>query len=350
VLFIEEPIQNGTDHEDTVLHPTDHITVIQPNISWPLQTQELEKVVNKYVKEYRLKDPILWFYSAACEEISEYVKHDLIVYDCMDELSAFAGAPQSLIDKEKKLLLKADIVFTGGKSLYDSKKQMHANVHCFPSSVDKKHFEKALQKDTAAPEEIQKIQKKKVGFYGVIDERLDLQLLDEVAQKLPDYEFIMIGPVVKINPDTLPHRPNISYTGGKTYEELPLYLKAFDIAMMPFALNKSTKFISPTKTLEFMAALKPIISTPIYDVVRDYRDIVKIVETSDQFVAAIHEYSNETAEQKMIRENKEKQIVEQTSWDNTKNAMEHLIELELQKKEKKIQNTHAPQLDYIEVL
>jgi glycosyltransferase involved in cell wall biosynthesis len=270
----------------------------------------------------------------------------------MDELAAFKGASADLIEKEKELLKKADIVFTGGKSLYESKKQHHANVHCFPSSVDREHFEKTMSSQTHIPDDLQNAVHPTIGFYGVIDERIDLELLDQIAEKLPTYTFIMIGPIVKIDPNSLPKRANIVYPGGKKYEELPNYLKGIDIAMMPFALNKSTQFISPTKTLEYMAAHKPIVSTPIYDVVRDYKDVVKIAGNADEFAKAIEQFVYESQQDMAQREEKEKKILTETSWDKTVTAMSDLMHKELEKKGKEIPiNTQkAPLTDYFKVL
>jgi glycosyltransferase involved in cell wall biosynthesis len=269
---------------------------------------------------------IVWFYSAMFIDILPRLNASLVVYDCMDELSAFKGAPPQLISKEKQLLTIADVTFTGGKSLFESKKKIADNVYCFPSSVDQKHFEKSLKKDTEIPEDIKHLDKPVVGFYGVIDERIDLELLENIAKAMPEVSFVMIGPVVKINENDLPKQKNIHYLGGKKYQELPAYLKGIDIAMMPFALNESTKFISPTKTLEFMAAYKPIISTPIYDVVRDYKNEVAIVKNTEEFVEAIKKYMNETKAQKTKRVALMKAVLKRTSWDNTVDQMENIMQ------------------------
>ncbi|RZJ24383.1 MAG: glycosyltransferase family 1 protein, partial [Flavobacterium sp.] len=250
----------------------------------------------------------------------EDMKFDTVVYDCMDELSLFKGAPQALIDQEKYLLASADIVFTGGKSLYESKKQMHKNVYCFPSSVDEAHFAKAAN-GIAVPADIAGISSPIVGYFGVIDERIDLELIRETAQKLPRISFVMIGPLAKIDDADLPREHNIQYLGMKSYEELPGYLKAFSIAMMPFALNDATKFISPTKTLEYMAAGKPIISTKIKDVERDYSHCVSLVETPAEFCAAIVNILKQTPEIKSDY----KEILRNTSWDSTAERMGAII-------------------------
>jgi len=205
----------------------------------------------------------------------------------MDELSKFRFAPVKLLELEQALIDKADIVFTGGSSLYEAKKDRHANVHCFPSSVDRAHFAKARAR-LFDPADQEDLPKPRLGFYGVIDERFDTELLARVAEMRPRWTFVMVGPVVKISDDELPKRPNICYLGSKTYEQLPAYLSGWDVALMPFAMNESTQFISPTKTPEYLAGGKPVVSTPIKDVVRHYGQLegVKIASTPEEFVAA----------------------------------------------------------------
>jgi glycosyltransferase involved in cell wall biosynthesis len=330
ILFIEEPIPFTEENKGTAhtIKASKNITVLQPRISWDQMHDELEPLVTEYMDKLAINEPILWFYSAGFGEMVKRIDHSLVVYDVMDELSAFKGASPRHLEQERELLKYADVVFTGGKSLYESKSQLHDNVHCFPSSVDRVHFEKALKKSIKIPTdlaEIRKNNKKIAGFYGVIDERIDLDLLAQTADLMQEVSFVMIGPVVKINEADLPRRDNIFYLGSKPYAQLPEYLKGIDIAIMPFAMNESTKFISPTKTLEFMAALKPIISTPIYDVVRDYQKEVKIVHTAEEFKDALTFYLQETPAEKKQREKLEIAVIERTSWDNTVSAMKGLM-------------------------
>ena len=218
---------------------------------------------------------------------SSHLDPELTVYDCMDELSAFLGAPAQLAERELALFDKADVVFTGGLSLYESKQRQHPNVHAFPSSIDVAHFARANDApiDASEPGDQAGIPHPRAGFYGVVDERFDVGLLAEVARLRPEVHFIILGPVVKIDPATLPHAANIHYLEGKSYDELPSYLAGWDVALLPFALNEATRFISPTKTPEYLAAGKPVVSTPIHDVVRGYGNagLVEIADTSDAF-------------------------------------------------------------------
>jgi UDP-galactopyranose mutase len=231
------------------------------------------------------------------------------VYDCMDELSAFKGAPRSLRENELALFERADLVFTGGHSLYEVKRDQHRNVYAFPSSIDAPHFAQA-RAAADEPEDQRDIPRPRLGFFGVIDERMDIELLDAVAQARPDWQLVMIGPVVKIDPAGLPRRANIHYLGGKTYAGLPAYLSGWDVALLPFARNESTRFISPTKTPEYLAAGKPVVSTPIRDVVRPYGEqgLVRVADTAEEFVEACEAAMGET------------------SWDQTWGRMNELVE------------------------
>jgi UDP-galactopyranose mutase len=227
------------------------------------------------------------------------------------------------------LLSKADIVFTGGHSIYEHKKNDHHNIYAFPSSIDKSHFGKArkIRKD---PEDQKNIPHPRFGFFGVIDERFDIDLIDAVAKAKPEWQFVLLGPVVKIDPASLPKHANIHYLGGKKYEELPNYLAGWDVAMIPFAINESTHFISPTKTPEYLAAGKPVISTPIRDVVSPYGDnkLVHIVNNSEEFIAAAEAELARKRRSAWVK--KVDEFLDGNSWDRTWSQMVRNIEATLQ--------------------
>ena len=317
VLFIEEPLPSQSGNSGNLIMVSDTLHVLQPNV---INIEAIANIIPEYVKNKNI--PYGWFYSASFSPLLEQLDFETVIYDCMDELSLFKGAPEHLINQEKYLMAHADIIFTGGKSLYESKKQWHENVHCFPSSVDESHFAKALNGITV-PDDIANLQSPVVGYYGVIDERIDLVLLHETALKLPNVSFVMIGPLAKIGEADLPREANIHYLGMKSYDVLPHYLKAFDIAMMPFALNDATKYISPTKTLEYMAARKPIISTKIVDVLRDYSRCVSLIETADEFAEAITFLVDKT--DRLSMELEYYKILKKTSWDATADKMTSII-------------------------
>jgi UDP-galactopyranose mutase len=230
---------------------------------------------------------IRWYYTPMMLPFSRHVPAACTVYDCMDELANFRFAPKQLLALEQELIDGADVVFTGGYSLYEAKKDRHPNVHPFPSSVDRAHFGQARAMD-CEPDDQASLPRPRLGFYGVIDERMDLDLIAALADAHPEWSLVMVGPVVKIDPADLPHRHNIHYLGGKKYEQLPAYLGGWDVALMPFAINESTKFISPTKTPEYLAGGRPVVSTPITDVIRHYSDLsaVRIADGEQAFTKA----------------------------------------------------------------
>lgn len=312
---MEEPIPmdgNGNYELETI---SENLTVLRPKV-------ERVSDIKDVLKQLNLQNiDIAWFYSAAFVELIPYMKINTMIYDCMDELSQFKGASQQLRAQEEFLIKEADLIFTGGKSLYEAKSKFSANVHCFPSSVDVAHFRKRYN-NLKVPLDIEDIPKPIIGYIGVIDERIDLNLIHETAIALPKVSFVMIGPLAKIDDRDLPREDNIHYLGMKSYDDLPHYLERIDISMMPFALNEATEFISPTKTLEYMAAGKPIISTAIKDVTRDYAHIIDIVDNSAEFSTAITKI---LSEEKKLDNSKYQEILTQTSWDATSNKMLHLI-------------------------
>jgi len=272
------------------------VTAVRPRVPSTFDAEQkaaaLEGLLDHLLKSIGSKRPVLWFYTPMMWPIARHVDAEAVVYDCMDELSAFKFAPPELKANEAELLKAADVVFTGGYSIWEAKCTQHDNIHPFPSSVDVAHFSRARPDSNGnglpEPADMAGIPHPRMGFYGVIDERLDLGLLDAVAAAMPDTHLVMVGPVVKISEADLPRRPNIHYVGQKTYAELPSYLSHWDVALMPFAINEATRFISPTKTPEYLAAGRPVVSTAIRDVVRHYGDLegVGIARDTEAFIAA----------------------------------------------------------------
>jgi UDP-galactopyranose mutase len=256
-----------------------------------------------------------------------------VIYDSMDELSAFQGAPRELLDREAELLEWADLVFAGGPSLYRAKRDRNPSVHCFPSSVDAAHFRRS--RDLRDADDQARLPRPRLGFYGVIDERLDLALPDALAAAHPEWQIVMIGPVAKIKPQALPRRENIHYLGQRTYDQLPAYLGGWDVCLLPFARNEATRFISPTKTLEYMAAERPIVSTPIPDVAEPYSDIVYLGDTTEAFVAACERALAADAAERGERAAKMRAVLSRTSWNTTAHEMECLIEQVLEKEDRR---------------
>jgi len=248
-----------------------------------------------------------------------------VVYDSMDELSGFLGAPAELLEHEQSLFDWADLVFTGGPSIYKYKRDRHPSVHCFSSSVDAAHFRQALTAIAEAADQAA-LPHPRLGFFGVVDERFDLPLLDALAQAHPEWQIVIVGPVVKIDPAALPNHANILYTGQRSYAQLPSYLAGWDVCLLLFARNDATRFISPTKTLEYMAAERPIVSTPITDVAEPYGDIVYLGDTPAAFIAACERALAASPQERDERIRGMRRVLSQTSWDATAQAMEELIE------------------------
>lgn len=302
------------------------VIVVRPHLRAGVTAEETErKLLDAFLAERGITRLDAWFYTPMALGFAGHLKPETLVYDAMDELSAFAGAPPQLLERERELFRRANVVFTGGRSLYEHKRTQHHNVHAFPSSIEAAHFAKAL---TPQPDPADQagIPHPRVGFYGVLDERFDSELIAEVARLRPDVHFVMLGPVVKIDFEDLPQGPNLHYLGGKSYGELPAYLAGWDAAMLPFALNESTRFISPTKTPEYLAAGKRVVSTPIRDVVHDYGDrgLVEIAGTPEEFAAAVDRALG--AKEDAVWKGAVRAKLASSSWDSTWAAMHNEIE------------------------
>ncbi|HEX8626272.1 MAG TPA: UDP-galactopyranose mutase [Allosphingosinicella sp.] len=291
VIFWEEPEAALAEMEPALGVRTcaeTGVIVVTPSLPETLSADERESTLKTLLDSYLAGEQgplVRWYYTPMMLPFSRHVEAACTVYDCMDELANFRFAPPELLGLERELLAGADVVFTGGYSLYEAKKGLHPNIHPFPSSVDRAHFGRARAVD-AAPDDQGSLPRPRFGFYGVIDERMDLEMIAAVADAHPEWSIVMVGPVVKIDPADLPHRANIHYLGNKQYEELPVYLGGWDVALMPFAINDSTKFISPTKTPEYLAGGRPVVSTPITDVIRHYGDLesVFIADGAEAFI------------------------------------------------------------------
>ena len=332
VIFWEEPFE--IEKRETAylqVRQADNfpnVRVVTPHLPEGLSDERREEALKRLLDAHvaSCAHPLVaWYYTPMMLPFSRHLDTSAVVYDCMDELSKFRFAPECLLDLEQELIERADLVFTGGASLYEAKKDRHSNVHCFPSSVDLKHFAKA-RRELEQPADQAELKHPRLGFYGVIDERFDIDLLREIADMRPDWSFVMVGPVVKIGEDELPRAANIHYVGGKTYDQLPTYLSGWDVALMPFAMNESTQFISPTKTPEYLAGGKPVVSTPVRDVVRSYGHLegVHIAHDAEGFVRCCDKALQQSrnggewlAEADLV--------LSATSWETTQARMSGLI-------------------------
>jgi glycosyltransferase involved in cell wall biosynthesis len=338
VFFVEEPMFDAPDQAFIqVTNPEENLFVVIPHLVAgkpdEANISAQKELLNKMFLDKEIVNYFFWYYTPMSMAISDHFNPTVIVYDCMDELSAFKFAPQALKDREQELFTKADLVFTGGYSLYEAKKHKHPDVHAFPSSIDCAHFNKARQYNVD-PVDQAPIPHPRIGFFGVIDERMDLDLVEAVARRKPEWSFVMIGPVVKLDQNMLPKLPNIHYLGMKPYSDLPSYISGWDVAMMPFAHNESTRYISPTKTPEYLAAGKPVVSTPIIDVLRQYgrHGLVNIAGTVDEFIR-VTALELETHDREEWLENVD-ELLSQNSWDKTWQRMMYLITRKINEKQR----------------
>jgi UDP-galactopyranose mutase len=337
VFVVEEPVfDNGSMCLDVSERET-NLKVVVPHLPEGLcsevaKTAVLHDMVLRLLVEHDIHQYVAWYYTPMALDFTRHLRPLAVVYDCMDELSAFKGAPEYLTMRERELFKLADLVFTGGQSLYEAKRNQHHSVFAFPSSIEREHF---MQARTAVAEPLDQkdIPHPRLGFFGVVDERFDVELLDEVSRRRPDWQFVIVGPVVKIDPEILPKRENIHYLGGKSYQELPSYIAGWDVALLLFAQNESTRYISPTKTPEYLAAGKPVVSTPIRDVVFPYGELglVRIAKDAQEFISATEELLETEGSRKQWLKTVD-EFLAMTSWDETWGRMSKLIDETLAKK------------------
>ena len=292
----------------------------------------LEREVQQYVASWRRGPLILWLYTPAVVAFIDLLQPDLVVYDVMDELSGFKFAPPQLKQQEQELMARADLVFAGGPSLYAARQGRNPDLHLFPSGVEQAHFARAREADLQVPDAVRDLPHPIIGFFGVIDERIDLELLAAAAAAQPGWSWVLIGPILKIEEQALPRLPNIHYLGKQDYQQLPAYLKAFDVALLPFARNEATRFISPTKTLEYMAAHTPIVSTSIQDVITLYGAVVRIADTATELVVQVHAALDEGPAERTERMGTEDALLRRYAWDHIAAEMQRLIEDRLSRK------------------
>jgi len=334
VFFIEEPLFENVAEPSAQLRVCDQtgvnvVTPVLPDAVDRARTPTtVSSLVKKFMRDQQIEDFIAWYYTPMALDISRGLEPVATVYDCMDELSMSKNAPLELTRNERKLFSQADLVFTGGVSLFEAKRQQHPHVYAFPSSVDCNHFAqaRALKNAGVEADDQKDIPHPRLGYAGVIDERIDLKLIAELADRRPDWHIVMIGPVVKIEEASLPRRSNIHWLGMKDYASLPKYLAGWDVALMPFAMNDSTRYISPTKTPEYLAAGLPVVSTPIRDVERQYGELgmVRIEGDTRGFLTGIEQ--SLTYEMGFKWRQRVDAFLHTLSWDRTWSAMNKLIE------------------------
>ena len=330
VFFVEEPVFSEEPAHTEMTQIQSNLWVCRPHTPVGAlgfhddQLAEMQGLLLRMCRDWVIERPIVWLYTPMALPLIDLFGPKAVIYDCMDELSAFQNAPKQLLQRENALLKVANLVFTGGPSLHRTKATRHAAVHCFPSSVDAAHFAAGREPSNAHPEVAQLVGPR-LGYFGVIDERIDIGLISQLAQARPNWQIIMVGPVVKIDPGILPRRANIHYYGQRPYSELPAFLAGWDVSLLPFALNDSTRFISPTKTLEYMVAEKPIVSTAVADVKDPYGSVVAVCARED-FVQTCETALHQSPSELSRSAERMRTILSRTSWDRTADAMHALIQ------------------------
>jgi glycosyltransferase involved in cell wall biosynthesis len=336
VLFVENP-DFSNDLTNTRVHLREisdfpNINVLQITIptSRRSDTAWIDRERRRTVQSLlngpfgqRFSSIVQWFYDPmAVTGFAGQLGEELIVYDCMDELSLFRGAPPELIRRERELLALADVVFAGGPKIWHAKRQLNANCFCYGCGVDAKHFAKACDPELEVPDDVSGLARPVFGYIGVVDERIDYQLLASLAEATQG-SVVMVGPSTKVDPVSFPRRDNLHWLGGRDYSDLPRYAKSFDVCMMPFAMNEATRFINPTKALEYMATGRPIVSTPVEDVVAQFRDVVTIAKNVRAFTDACERVAARPESQRIERG---LALVQRNSWESIVACLEQHIE------------------------
>lgn len=313
VLQIEMP---ATRWSDLAWIDSERRRLVQSVLGGPLGREFLE--------------PVQWFYDpVAVTAFAGRMGERAIVYDCMDELSQFKGAPPELVRRERELLALSDVVFAGGPQIWAAKRKHNASCFSFGCGVDVEHFGKARLDSTLVPKDIAHLQRPVLGYFGVVDERMDYDLIAALGDHDPNWNIVIVGPTAKVDPADFPRRDNIYWLGGRDYSELPNYAKAFDVCLMPFAMNAATEFINPTKALEYMATAKPIVSSAITDVILQFSDIVRVAKSREQFIALCEREARRATEARIRRGLKR---AHGNTWDSIVAQLEMHVEDVLERK------------------
>ena len=314
ILFIEapNPSEQACTAQATLREVSDYPNILVLQMEMPAARWSDESWVDKERRRLvqsllagplgrNFDSPVQWFYDPmAVTAFAGHLKERAIVYDCMDELSLFRGAPPELVKRERELLAVADVVFAGGPKIWKAKKELNENCFMFGCGVDASHFGRARDAHLSAPADTKALPRPLFGYFGVVDERLDYELLERLSDATSG-SVVMVGPSTKIDPASLPQRANLHWLGGRDYSDLPAYAKTFDVCLMPFAMNEATQFINPTKALEYMATGRPIVSTPVEDVVAQFGDVVTIAQSASEFMQECKRLASKTSPTRIER-------------------------------------------------
>ena len=344
IVFIEEPVFHDGDSFFETSASGENVTVLKPHTpvtATGFHDEQLPHLI-KLMRQLVVLDEehIAWFFTPMALPLLQELQPAAVIYDCVDELSACKDSPRQMLQRENALLKVADLVFSASPSLYRTKRERHSNVHCFPGSVETIHFEQALDRSHTHPAH-EDVPGPRLGFYGVIDERIDMPLIEALAEAHPLWQIVMAGPITSIDPVTLPKRHNIHYLGQQRYEALPHLLAGWNVCLLPFALDESTHSASLDRILEYMAAGLPVVSTAIVDVMELYGDVVSVAGTHKEFVRACEQALLTTPEENKGQISRTKELISATSWDTTAEKMHELIQWTILQKDEQAPSVRA---------
>ncbi len=271
----------------------------------------------------RKERPVIFFTNSPfVDYLVPRLRTSKVIYDVIDDFTAFDWAPQNASRMERYLLSSADIVFTGTYALYKKKKSFCKDATFIPCGVDFSRFQRPEDTNPEPePEDIQGLPRPIIGYAGTLSERIDTSILSGLAERLPDASIVLIGPVHR-SLGRPPRAHNIHYLGLKRHEELPAYLHRFDVALLPFRLTKAAMAINPVKTLEYLAAGCVVVSTAIPDVERFYADVVVIASNPEEFVEKVT-FVLHTHNEERIKRGIE--FARRASWQKMVDDMEQII-------------------------
>lgn len=335
VLFVEEPRRSRNAAWLDEQAQGEHLSVLVPHLPANLSPHlppsldathdEPRRMLAAYLRQRDLRVDVAWVSSPASLPLLDSLDARCVVYDC----HASSTAPR--LRREQALLLeRSTLVFANGPSLYESLREQHPRVMCLPDAVAAAHFAPdaqrphsvqamhagSLQRHLSAP---------RLGWFGVIDRRLDLDLLAQIADAHPQWSLVMVGPVVGLDASRLPQRANIHWLGVQPYSVLPHLLEGWDLCLLPFVIGAATRQLCPAQALEYMAGGKPVLCTPLHDVAWMFSDSVAIAERGPPFIAACEALLAESPAQRAQRALQMMATVSASSWDRSAQAVHEML-------------------------
>ena len=328
VYVVEEPV--FVDGEPALMSATHQngVEVLTPRTRefasgfHDSQLNALRPLLAEFMASRGLGEPLVWLTTPMALPLVADLEPLAVVYDCLDDVAAPGNAEPVRAAREKALMQLADIVLNGGPSAHALRHGTHPRLHCLAGAVDAAHFApEHLDGDdvesSVAAELHRGLPRPRLGFFGVVDQRLDLALVAGLAERRPDWQFVMAGPVVGLDPATLPRRPNLRWAGLQRYEALPHLMSHWDVCLLPFVVDETTRLLNPTQTLEYLAGGKPGVGTPVPDLVSLHGAAVRIAADVDGVVAAVQALLDEPAPARAERRARAQAQVDAGSWDVT---------------------------------